>query len=117
LFVVRTHFTLRDGTSHVGYSSPVPATDEAPDDLLGYLAPAIVTERGQVPFWFVVDSPPEPDFIRALYDRLARSRDQVWPVTFSADVKTRDDEVDTGTINEFQFLVSDGREFRLLRLR
>src|SRR5205823_3965454 len=88
LFVVATHFILADGSSLMGYCTPAPVAVVSKRGWLrgiGLLQPAIVLERGQVPFWFA-DEPAAVEVI-ALYDRLGRRSQQVFPIEFGARVE------------------------------
>jgi hypothetical protein len=76
MFIVRARFTLADGTPFVGYFTP----SDDPNDF-GTIQPQIITERGQVGFWMGVIL----DDIAPLYERLGRSAEQTFPVTFESD--------------------------------
>lgn len=77
LFVVRTEFTSADGTRFEGYASP---HEEAQ---LFYTQPTIVTEYGQVPFWFG-GVPPRPGTLEASYQTLGKSAKELFPVRYRA---------------------------------
>lgn len=82
MFVVRARFQLPDGTEMLGYLTP----HLPPDNGLNALQPVIVTEDGQVGFWWGVIEPP-PTQLSDLYRRLGRaSPSQVFPIRFSSDV-------------------------------
>jgi hypothetical protein len=116
LFVVRTKFVLADGTGSLGYCVPsrMPVAEET---LLGYVQPAIVTERGRVPFWFgglmwvdgrgrqrgkdLADSE-----VGDLYWRLGRSEGAVFPVRFESEVELLPEEIGSGVIPGFGYLRS-----------
>ena len=115
-FVVKTNFALADGSAFIGYCSPVSAEVPA-EHVLGYLAPAIVTDAGQVPFWFAADEGPRPEDVLPYYATLEREVDHVFPVSFEVAVPVADDEVTNGVIEAFWFLVYRGGEFRLKSIR
>ncbi len=78
IFVVRTSFTLSDGSSVAGYCSP------ADDSGLDYVQPVIITESGHAPLFY--ESPPlspEPD---SICRKLGRSSDQVFPIRYRAEI-------------------------------
>jgi hypothetical protein len=103
-FIVHTSFSPADGSILTGYCSPAPV---AVVDLrgwfrgIGLLQPAIVLERGQVPFWF----PEEPgrQQLLALYDTLERGPEQVFPLAFEARVKVPRDTFASGQLEGFCF--------------
>ena len=103
-FVVATDFTLADGSSLAGYCSPAPASVV---DMrgwfrgIGLLQPAIVRERGQVPFWFR-DEPDRMEIL-TLYDRLGRQPEHVFPIEFSARVDVPSDHFASGRLKGFCF--------------
>ena len=115
VFAVRTTFVLHCGAGFIGYSSPTPWSREMPDDhLLGYLAPAIVTTAGHVPFWFVTDAEPQRTDVLRYYELLGHAEQDVWPVQFEVDVPISEDEIGAGSISAFHFIV--GSDFRVERL-
>ena len=103
-FIVHTDFTLADGSVVTGYCSPAPV---AVIELRGWfrgtglLQPAIVLERGQVPFWFVEE--PGRREILALYDTLERGPEQVFPIEFRARVDVPSHMFATGRLDGFCF--------------
>lgn len=82
--VVRARFRLADGTVMTGYVTPhVP-----PDNGLDFLQPVIVTDEGQVLFWWGIIELPSVELAN-LYRRLGkRVHSQVFPVRFATDVPT-----------------------------
>ena len=82
MLVVRTRFQLADGTEMTGYLTPrVP-----PDNGLDSLQPVIVTDDGQVLFWWGVIEP-GPAELNDLYRRLGKaSQSEVFPIRFASDV-------------------------------
>jgi hypothetical protein len=81
MFIVRARFRLADGTQMHGYLTPA-AEGEAD---LGTLQPVIVTNAGQVLFWWGVIMPPASE-LSAFYRRLGRTADKIFPLQFSSDV-------------------------------
>ena len=77
MFIIRTRFTLADGTLHFGY-----LTTGGDQRDLGTMQPHVVTERGQVGFWMgaILDD------VAPLYSRLGKSPEQTFPVTFESEV-------------------------------
>jgi hypothetical protein len=104
VFVVHTDFTLADGSVLTGYCSPAPV---AVINLrggfrgIGLLQPAIVLERGQVPFWFIEE--PARQEILALYDTLERGPEQVFPIEFRARVEVPSDMFASARLEGFYF--------------
>jgi hypothetical protein len=82
MFVVRARFVLADGTQMRGYLTPPVQGDSD----LGTLQPAIVTDAGQVTFWYGT-LVPEPAQVAATYACLGKSLlTEVFPVRFQSDV-------------------------------
>jgi hypothetical protein len=77
LLIVRAEFVASDTTSYDGYVSPAFEFD------LADIQPTIVTEEGQVNFWFGA-FPPEAGEIEKNYKLLGKSPEQLFPVTFKA---------------------------------
>jgi hypothetical protein len=104
LFVVATDFTLADGSTLMGYCTPAPAAVVNMRGWfrgIGLLQPAIVLKHGQVPFWFP-DKPGRMEVL-ALYDRLGRQPEQVFPIEFGAPVDVRSDHFASGRLEGFCF--------------
>lgn len=82
MFVLRARFRLADGTEMTGYLTPrVP-----PDSGLDSVQPVIVTDEGQVLFWFGVIEPGRTELID-LYRRLGKALEsEVFPIRFASDV-------------------------------
>jgi hypothetical protein len=82
MFVARARFRLADGSQFHGYLTP-PVQG---DDSLGTLQPVIVTNDGQVLFWWGAILPPGTEIAQS-YERLGkRSHSDVFPIQFSSDV-------------------------------
>jgi hypothetical protein len=82
MFVVRTSFTLADGSQMQGYLTP-PAQC---GDSLGTLQPIIVTDHGHVGFWCGIRSP-SPEQLAHLYQLLGRDAGRVFPLRFESQVE------------------------------
>jgi hypothetical protein len=81
MFVVRATFRLADGTEHRGYLTP-PVQG---DDSLGTLQPVVVTDQGQVLFWWGAIMPPTTAIAQS-YERLGKTTpSDVFPIHFSSD--------------------------------
>ncbi len=82
MFVVRAKFVLADGTAFAGYITP----PEDGEGSLGALQPVIVTDSGQVGFWYGALRPTPTD-LAASYARLGKgSGSEVFPVRFESEV-------------------------------
>ncbi len=117
VFAVRTSFRLADDTTAVGYCSPVPAAGIPRDDILGYLAPAIVSARGQVPFHVVLEHDPGEADVAWRYELLGRRPETVFPVEFAVDVPVASGETGSGVIESFGFIVYKDGRFSHIQLR
>jgi hypothetical protein len=108
VYLVRSSFVFADGTTATGYctphSEPLPHPGDSHLDL-GYLAPAVLTDAGPVTFWSVAEEEPDLARLDEQYARLARTADEVFPLSFAADVDVGDDEVAAGTLTGFYCLV------------
>lgn len=116
IFAVRTHFTYADGTKVIGYCSPIRGPLEPPEHTLGYLAPAIITRTGQVPFWLVVETPPESHDLQRLYETLGR-QENVFPIIFESDVPVAKDEVGSGVIEAFTYVIYSSGRFEFVKMK
>jgi hypothetical protein len=114
VYAVRTRFSLACGDAFLGYSTPIGGKLAPDEHMLGFFAPAIVTDNGHVPFWHVVEAEPAPDSCKAAYRRLGRSADEVFPVKWRTDVASVEGVYYDGQVDAFHFLVYDGGEFRLV---
>ena len=85
MFLVRATFTLADGSSAVGYVSPPYDFD----DDLGVIQPVIVTEAGQIMFWWGILKPTR-DWIDSAYRMLGRDASNVFPIRFLSDLDSTD---------------------------
>ena len=102
--IVATAFTLADRSVLAGYCSPTSVAvlnERIWLRGLGLLRPTIVLEHGQVPFWF--DEEPSRDQIQALYARLERGAEQVFPIAFQARVPAPDNTFACGRLEGFYF--------------
>lgn len=123
-FVVRTWFDLGDGTEMYGYCQPSPS--ELPAYPPAYLRPCVLSPDGPVPLWlggrFWKDArgrnqeEPPRDEIERLYarltrerGRLVRSREDVFPIQFEAEVDLPEGFVAHGDVPGFGFM--RGTEF------
>lgn len=79
--VARATFVAADGTQFTGYVTPDPGRDP------GWLQPTIVTEHGQVNFWFGWQENGVTDgMIGPLYERLSKSPEELFPLTYRVDL-------------------------------
>jgi hypothetical protein len=91
MYVLRAHFTFGDGTSCIGYLTP--SKDHSD---IATIQPHIITEKGQVGFWFGLSKPDLSD----LYSTLEKKPDKVFPVRFTCEIKCLGDTI-SGTIPAF----------------
>jgi hypothetical protein len=82
MFVVRTVFTLADGSMKRGYITP-PGRGDAD---VGALQPVIVTDQGQVRFWCGTSVPSQKRLMRS-YHLLGKEANQVFPLLFESEVE------------------------------
>jgi hypothetical protein len=80
LFVVAAEFVTADGTRFDGFASP---HEEAH---VGYTQPTIVTDQGQVNFWFGL-FPPKPAAIARAYHTLGKTAPELFPLRYRALVE------------------------------
>jgi hypothetical protein len=95
MYVVRATIVLADGTVHCGYLTPPTRGDES----VPAVQPVILTERGQVMLWYGVLAP-RPELIQEAYDKLGRSRGQVFPVRYASDAALQSGVVE-GSVDGF----------------
>jgi hypothetical protein len=116
ILAARTKFVLADGSGALGYCFPS-VTPYEPTHLLGYMQPAILTARGQVPFWFggrvwtdgrgrVRGTDLSAEEIDELYGRLGKRSDAVFPIAFEAEIPLLPKEVGSGVVPGFGYLRS-----------
>jgi hypothetical protein len=77
LFVVRAELVAADGTRFAGFVSPQHASH------VGYVQPTIVTDRGQVRFWFGLVAP-RRSVVEAAYNTLGKTAAELFPVRYRA---------------------------------
>lgn len=97
MFIVRAEFVTRDGSRFDGYVYP------QLDFSLGFLQPTIVTEEGQVNFWYgsVV---PSSEQLEKTYAVLAKTADELFPISFRAVVVSTSGARLDGEIPAFLYL-------------
>ena len=81
-FIVRTVFTLADGTQMHGCMT-TPTSD---DDGLDTLQPVLISERGQVLFWHGVIAPDAQSLAQS-YEKLGRDAARAFPIHVVSDVE------------------------------
>jgi hypothetical protein len=81
MFVVRASMTLADGTRLLGFLTP----SVRADDSIATIQPSIVTDHGQVDFWFGAFAPPAAR-IDGAYAILGRDAAAVFPLHYESDV-------------------------------
>jgi hypothetical protein len=102
--VARATFVTADGIRFTGYVTP------DPDRTSGYLQPTIVTEDGQVNFWFGhQEAGVTEDMIEPLYDLLGKSADELFPVAYRLDVPWEGGTLD-GEITGFGWMPEVGSD-------
>lgn len=109
-FVAKARFTLADGTGMHGYLAP-----GSPGNFdLGAIQPAIVTDTGQVSFWFGCIEPPRT-YIESSYAMLGKKSDEVFPLSFALEVASNIYEA-TGIVQGFLVMEDwDSSEIRIVR--
>ncbi|HSP33045.1 MAG TPA: hypothetical protein VLU46_01885 [Thermoanaerobaculia bacterium] len=89
VYIAETQFVLANGAHHIGFCTP------AEEDDVETLQPVIVTGAGHVYFSF--DEPPSREFLRAQWELLGASREEIFPVHFRCMVPVNGRYI-TGTI-------------------
>ena len=102
MFVIRATFTLADGSTAAGYVTP-PAE---PDADLGAIHPVIITNEGQLMFWWGILEP-QRSWIDSAYAKLGRDSTDVFPIRFLSDIDSTLGPV-SGSIPGFMQLVDNG---------
>ena len=92
--VVRARFALADGTRHNGY-----VTFDVRGTSIESVQPVIVTEAGQVMFWFGV-LVPSCGAIDAAYAKLGRTAEFAFPIQYTSVAPIAADPI-TGSIDGF----------------
>ncbi len=93
VFLAATEFTLHDGSRHPGFCFPVDDTG------VDYLQPVIVTEAGQVRFWF--EGPVPAESLERQWTLLGRDPRAIFPVSFRCLVPVDGRDV-TGVISRVE---------------
>lgn len=79
--VARATFVASDGTQFTGYLTPHPERDP------GWVQPTIVSDDGQINFWFGWQEHGVTDeMIRPLYKLLGKTPDQLFPISYRVDL-------------------------------
>ncbi len=97
MFVVRATFVLADGSQLVGFVTPPFRGDSS----LGTLQPSVVTDAGQVSFWYGAMGVSQ-EIVADSYAILDRSASDVFPLRFSSDPPLLGGPV-TGQVTGFQY--------------
>jgi hypothetical protein len=115
-FVVRARFTLANGASLTGFVKPLrQSQDKLMQPLIPYdLNPVIVTDQGHVPFCYGVFKPDEAT-ISENYKRLGYKAENVFPISFIADIEVRN-SVSEGVSEGFLFFEHNSQNFFKLKL-
>jgi hypothetical protein len=105
--VAATRFALADGTVMHGFLSP----GALQDTHLGRLQPTIITDRGQISFWFGIVQPTQ-EIMADAYSAMGRRPEHVFPISFSLAV-SRSSPLN-GNIPGFLHL--EGPNFEVIRV-
>jgi hypothetical protein len=98
MFIVRAAFTLADGSRASGYLTPPAQNDSG----IGTLQPTIVTDTGQVMFWFGCAVPDRATLVRS-YGYLGKECGvAVFPLQFESQVDLIGGPV-RGSLSGFQY--------------
>ncbi len=97
-YIVKANFTLADGTKFIGAFTPAARSPET----VGWLHPVILTEQGQVLFYYGVMKP-MPQEVSLNYQKLGRVASQVFPINFRAAIDI-ENGINQGTIEGFLYL-------------
>ena len=96
MLIARSSFEAADGTRYAGYVYP--SHDQDP----GFLQPTIVIDDGQIDFWLGAHDAIGPDDLRPLYALLGKTAEELFPLTYRADVPTGGVAL-AGTIHGFMW--------------
>lgn len=110
MFVIRAKFILANDTEYFGYITPPVHGDLS----ISTIQPVIVTDHGQVMFWFGI-IPPTSDMIHEAYALLGLKAEDVFPCRYASDVTVKDGPV-AGTLNGFMYYPSV-RDQRVIEVR
>ena len=115
-FLVRARFTLANGASLTGFFKPLRQTeDRLMQPLLPYdLNPVIMTEQGHVPFCYGIFKPDEATLLEN-YRRLGYDAENVFPITFLADIEVRN-SVSEGVLKGFLYFEQNLQNFFKVKL-
>ncbi len=105
MFAVKALFALADGSTKIGFLTP-PA-DGIND--ISVVQPVIVTEHGQVMFWYGAFAP-GTHVLTEYYRRLGKTALEVFPITFRTEVSMLGGPIE-GTISAFVHFHYNGERF------
>ncbi len=110
-FIVRARFHLADGTQMVGYIKPIKLSGSGfMDPVIPVdMNPVIVTEQGQVTFWYGALKP-EIEHISQNYRLLNKKPSEVFPIGFAADIEVLD-SITVGTLEGFLYCDNAVKDF------
>jgi hypothetical protein len=114
-FIVRARFHLADDTQMLGYIKPIELSGSRfmnpviPVDM----NPVIVTELGQVTFWYGALKP-ETERISQNYRLLNKKPSEVFPIEFAADIEILD-SITAGTLEGFLYCDNAVKDFFKLK--
>jgi hypothetical protein len=114
-FILRASFHLSDGTHMMGYIRPVRLSgSKLMDPVIPVdTNPVIVTEEGQVAFWYGA-SRPDSEAIFQSYRLLKKRPSEVFPIRFASDVEVLDSFTE-GTLEGFLYCNEKVKDFFHLR--
>jgi hypothetical protein len=98
MFIVSASFTLNDGSKRSGYLTP-PSRGDAD---LGVIQPVVITDQGQILFWFGMITPTSEQLASA-YERLGSDADSAFPMRYQSNLPSTHGVI-TGTIAGFSVL-------------
>ena len=102
MFVIRATFTLADGSTAAGYVTPPNESDED----LDAIQPVVITNDGQLMFWWGVLEP-QRTWIDSAYAKLGRDSADVFPIHFLSDIDSTHGPI-SGKIPGFLQLGNNG---------
>jgi hypothetical protein len=110
IYLIKSTFTLSDGTTLMGFITPIPKSEGDKTRLLGSIQPHVFSHTNDVIcFWFGMLQPSD-SYIAKLYHLLGKEASSVFPVRFDADPGLSEG-ITSGTIPGFCYIGENGKVY------